>query len=436
MKHSIKHFLTLSVIAISLQATAQDSTCTDPDYNRGDIGCVTFIYRGQSVTYSTVRAGDGNIWLQQNLGAVKVADSSADADAYGHLFQWGRWDDGHQLRTSNAQTVMPSVNNPSGLGSGTTDFYTASASPRWWQAGTNTDTWNAATPAEVSATNGCDPCKVLGGEWHVPTTAEWTAVVSSESINNPATAFASSLKLPASGVRQTSNAFDFVGLRGYFWSSDPSNTAGWGKYCYVGTSTVTPGSGSYRGQGAAIRCMKLASALPVTWKTFTANWKETGKSVLLQWETTTEINNSYYNIQRSYNGTQYENIGKVAATNNATGSNYQYTDATVANNNVIWYRLQQVGKDGKYSYSNVVRLTADNIAPEIIIAPNPAKDHINFITSGSINNATVIITDMQGRTLLQQKGLQPMNVNTLSTGTYSITIETTKGTTTLRLIKQ
>ena len=69
----------------------------DPGPTEGSTGVVNFTYKGQSVAYTTVRAGDGKIWLQQNLGSPQVAFHHNDEASYGDYFQWGRWDDGHQV---------------------------------------------------------------------------------------------------------------------------------------------------------------------------------------------------------------------------------------------------------------------------------------------------------------------------------------------------
>ncbi|WP_378104178.1 T9SS type A sorting domain-containing protein [Chryseobacterium sp. sg2396] len=230
----------------------------DPGNNPGDVGCVTFNYRGQQVSYTTVRAADGKIWLQQNLGSARVAASFDDAGSYGDLFQWGRWDDGHQLRNS-AAAATPSVNSPDGL-AGTNAFVIGSGVASWWSTNATSDQWNVDSPSSVNAATGADPCKAISLGWRLPTSAEWGTLVSAEGINNPATAYASRLKLPAGGYRSnTSGAFTFVGQRGYFWSSDTANSGG--KFLYVGSSIVTPASGGPRGQGESVRCMKDFSAL-------------------------------------------------------------------------------------------------------------------------------------------------------------------------------
>ncbi|MBL0912858.1 MAG: Ig-like domain-containing protein [Bacteroidia bacterium] len=224
--------------------------------NTGDLGCVTFSYLGQTVYYTTVRAADGNVWLQQNLGSAGVAASKTDSTAYGDLFQWGRWDDGHQLRNS-ATGAAPAQNDPSGLGNGNPVFITGSGSLSWWN-GTKqlTDTWAGQTPADATTTNGVDPCKVIGSNWSLPTQPEWAALVTAEQMTDPDAAYNSNLKLTVGGSRSSSSGnFDFVGVRGYYWSNTTSSTGG--KYFYYSSVIMNPNAGNLRGGGAAVRCVQV-----------------------------------------------------------------------------------------------------------------------------------------------------------------------------------
>jgi hypothetical protein len=246
----------LRVKRTALTPTSQTCNNTDPGNNAGDIGCVTFNYHGQSVTYNTVRAADGKVWLQQNLGSAQVAASPNDPDSYGDLFQWGRWDDGHQLRNS-ATAPAPSSNTPDAL-AGISSFIVGT--PRWWASNGADDQWNAVNIASVTSTKGIDPCKAVGQGWRMPSQAEWTAEVNAEGMTNPSSAYNSNLKLPVGGNRSFSDgAFTFVGQRGYFWSSDVSSSGG--KFLYVGTTIVNASSGASRGQGSSVRCIKDVTSL-------------------------------------------------------------------------------------------------------------------------------------------------------------------------------
>lgn len=253
--------LTYSQSGVRVKRASLTPACNnaDPGTNPGDTGCVSFTYKGQPVSYTTVRGQDGKVWLQQNLGSAQVANSMTDTDSYGDLFQWGRWDDGHQLRNSPTISI-PSVNNPLGL-TGITSFIIGSGTSNyWWNTNALTDKWSGENIAAITSEIGADPCKAIGQGWRLPTQADWTTAVSLEGISNPTTAFNSRLKLPAAGNRSPIDAtFTYEGQRGYYWSSDVANSGG--KYLYIGTTIANAGSGGPRAQGQSVRCIKETSAL-------------------------------------------------------------------------------------------------------------------------------------------------------------------------------
>lgn len=230
--------------------------CQEPAEPVGSLGCVTFTYQGNTVTYTTVRGADRNIWLQQNLGTPAVATSSTDENSFGDLFQWGRWDDGHQLRTSST-VLSPAANNPSGIGAGNPNFFTSG--PAWWNGNILTDEWTAATPAAATSTKGCDPCKALGNGWRLPTQTEWEEIAVKEVITSPGKAYDSNLKLTVGGNRDTSGNANYKGQRGYYWSSTTSSIGA--KYFYFSSAIINPSAGGPRGQGSAVRCFKQGTNL-------------------------------------------------------------------------------------------------------------------------------------------------------------------------------
>ncbi|MFA5644400.1 MAG: prepilin-type N-terminal cleavage/methylation domain-containing protein [Patescibacteria group bacterium] len=208
--------------------------CGEAGYN------VSFIYNGGSVTYGTVlNTTTGECWLDRNLGATRVAQSSSDSDAYGHLFQWGRGDDGHQVRTSNSTTTLSSSDNPSHG-----DFIIASDSPYDWRSGQNDNLWQG-----VNGIN--NPCP---SGWRIPTEGELDAERESWSSNYPAGAFASPLKLPVAGIRvYNSGDFAHANSNGLYWASNVSGTESYYLSFEAGGAYTND---SYRAWGMSIRCIK------------------------------------------------------------------------------------------------------------------------------------------------------------------------------------
>lgn len=91
----------------------------------------------------------------------------------------------------------------------------------------------------------------------------------------------------------------------------------------------------------------------------------TGKSLtnttnLLEWTTSTEINNDYFTLERSSDAQNFSAIGIVNGAGNSNISlNYNFIDETPLKG-VNYYRLKQTDFNGEYSYSNIITLTNNN----------------------------------------------------------------------------
>ncbi len=176
----------------------------------------------------------------------------------------------------------------------------------------------------------------------------------------------------------------------------------------------------------SITAWKNFSTLPLTLLSFTAQ-KQIG-SALLQWQTTNEINTFYFNIQRSADGLQFTNVGKVYTKGSRSNqNNYSYTDnvsGLQAGN--VYYRLQLVDKDGKISYSSIANIIISEDGAQIVIYPNPAHQFFFVDNLNLASNAYIIIKDLAGRNVLTKKisgtGKQQINVSSLSKGIYMVTI--------------
>ncbi|MEO6404854.1 MAG: T9SS type A sorting domain-containing protein [Ferruginibacter sp.] len=123
--------------------------------------------------------------------------------------------------------------------------------------------------------------------------------------------------------------------------------------------------------------LSLAGVVPVTFTKFNAQC--TGNGALISWSTANEINSSYYEIERSKDGTTgWVAVGKVdAAGQSSTARDYQQVDLGSAGN--AFYRIKQVDKDGRVSYTDVARTNCESKLITTIIYPVPAKDRLNVV---------------------------------------------------------
>jgi hypothetical protein len=181
----------------------------------------------------------GEIWMDRNLGASQVATSSTDAAAYGDLYQWGRAADGHQIRTSGTTTTLSTSDTP-----GHGDFITNGSGTYDWRSPQNDNLWQGA-----SGTN--NPCP---SGYRLPTESEWDTERTSWSSNDADGAFASPLKLPVAGGRDSSSgSLAYVGSYGYYWSSTVNGILS--RRLYFNSSDADMYS-NRRARGRSVRCIK------------------------------------------------------------------------------------------------------------------------------------------------------------------------------------
>lgn len=137
----------------------------------------------------------------------------------------------------------------------------------------------------------------------------------------------------------------------------------------------------------------VTSGLPVSLTSFSAQLNNNNK-VELNWSTTSEINASHFTIERSTDGTSFNDIAMVMTDegNSAALRNYSYPDdISSVNVDVIYYRLKMVDKDGAFSYSSVqiIRIGKQENA-QVIVFPNPAVSELHITIPDSWQNKKVI----------------------------------------------
>jgi hypothetical protein len=160
-----------------------------------------------------------------------------------------------------------------------------------------------------------------------------------------------------------------------------------------------------------------------------------GNKVKLNWQTASEKNNSYFEVERSSDAINFSPILKLNSqnSNSTTLLSYSAIDDNPINGK-SYYRLKQVDFDGKYSYSSIVVLNCtsiENQAPtSITIFPNPATDNLSININGLQGQKTLMIYDVIGQEMMHKtiessdaNILENINIATFAKATYILRID-------------
>ncbi len=187
--------------------------------------------------------------------------------------------------------------------------------------------------------------------------------------------------------------------------------------------------------------------LPVGLSNFTASLQPS--SVLLNWQTASEINTDHFVVERSVDGVRFNNIGNVAASgNSSTKHDYTLNDYSALHlgSSTLYYRLKTIDKDGKYTYSSIIKLQLHGGEFAYSLSPNPVRSQltISFTTDNATKQVSLRITNANGKPVYEKslQGLQPgsvqqyINVAGFAAGIYYIQLVTNNDIKTLKFVKQ
>jgi hypothetical protein len=161
-------------------------------------------------------------------------------------------------------------------------------------------------------------------------------------------------------------------------------------------STVlnNPGGATQRLNCIYFKRMTLTnySVLPVKYVSFKAAAIHRG--VELKWVADNEVNESYFDVERSFDGNKFISTGIIVkGSNNGINNNYQVSDVdgALAGKTVVYYRLKEVDISGLIAYSKVemVKLQA-NKGITMLASPNPFTENLDIHFTALQNGSGVI----------------------------------------------
>lgn len=177
--------------------------------------------------------------------------------------------------------------------------------------------------------------------------------------------------------------------------------------------------------------------LPVKLSSFLV--QKTDNAVKISWSTQQEINSSYFVVERSADGRNWNSIATV----NAAGNGSIRMDYSIYDNapmkGINYYRLKLVDKDTKYDYS-VTRTALFSTKYAVEVAPNPAKDVVNIYLAKTNNQpATIQLLNAAGKIVYTASSAQShvqINTTGFGKGLYFVKVIAADDVTTIRVLVQ
>ncbi len=157
------------------------------------------------------------------------------------------------------------------------------------------------------------------------------------------------------------------------------------------------------------------SVLPVKYVSFKAAAAES--TVDLNWIADNEVNYSYFDVERSFDGNKFSSTGIIVnGFSNGINNSYQVSDkdAALAGKTIAYYRLKEVDISGPISYSKVemVKLQA-NKGITILASPNPFTENLSIhFTALQNGNGIIKIQNVTGQCVVTKNVIISKGQNT------------------------
>lgn len=176
-----------------------------------------------------------------------------------------------------------------------------------------------------------------------------------------------------------------------------------------------------------LRIFENTTVVPIKLLYFGGHYSN--NAVKLNWQYETQTNFSHFVVEKSSDGIVFNRLSNIYLTNTRL---YNYTDSDLKQGSIGYYRLKMVDTDGKFSYSNIVKIQAGAVSTFSILG-NPVKDKLNI--TGLEIGTTLALYDNAGKILLQ-KNIQDqsfsIDISFLSSGVYFVKANDK----TIRIVKQ
>lgn len=123
----------------------------------------------------------------------------------------------------------------------------------------------------------------------------------------------------------------------------------------------------------------IQTPLPIRLVSFNVT-SEDERTVKLEWETVSELNNAFFTVERSLDGYNWETVKTIEGAGDSSSKLYYSTVDENPYSGLSFYRLKQTDIDGKSEYSSVRAVNLKTLeSNRLKIYPNPTNNQVNII---------------------------------------------------------
>jgi len=155
------------------------------------------------------------------------------------------------------------------------------------------------------------------------------------------------------------------------------------------------------------------------------------KSVLLKWQTASEINNDFFTIEKSKTASNWIIVTQVNGVGNSSNILSYSTTDQIPYNGISYYRLKQTDFNGQFEYSDIRAVNFEQTKAEVVIYPNPTNNQITIQASEQelqnikIYNALGQDVTNSTKQLSKSDNSIIIDLSNLANGIYSVRTQTT-----------
>jgi hypothetical protein len=209
---------------------------------------------------------------------------------------------------------------------------------------------------------------------------------------------------------------------------------------FGGNGIVSVGlSGCSEWSGPSDNCTESV-ILPITLLNFSV--KKDGEDVIVKWRTAVELNNDYFDIERSSDGREFDQIARIEGSGTSHEPlDYEYVD-TAPLNGMSYYRLRQTDFDGTTEAFDIHSIQNSSLtANNVTIFPNPLLGNTLKMVMSQPEEGSVEIMDENGNRVFSEelndydRELE-MNLPDMKMGIYFVNVTTASMQKSFKLVKR